>query len=94
MIIKCLVEVWITIIIDTHQTSSGQLVHSDSGFESQILQESQQSETTKADDREDADTIDYKSPASTPPPPSVDPLFPLSVDGNIIGNNNNYNYTY
>ncbi|MCG8625764.1 MAG: hypothetical protein MJE68_27665, partial [Proteobacteria bacterium] len=50
-------------------------------LESQL--ESQQSTATAANDREDADTIDYKSPASTPPPqPSVDPLFPL-VDGHV-----------
>ena len=50
---------------------------------SQPLPESQQSTATAADDREDAETIDYKSPASTPPPqPSVDPHFPL-VDGHV-----------
>ena len=60
------------------------LTHSDSGYVSQPLVENQRSGTTTADDREDADTIDYKSPASTPPPRSVEPLFPL-VDGHVIG---------
>ena len=50
---------------------------------SQPLLESQQSMTAAAVDYEDAETVDYKSPASTPPPPpSVNPLFPL-VNGHV-----------
>jgi hypothetical protein len=67
--------------LDTQQSGIVAADHSD---ESQPPLESQQS-IIPADDREDEDTIDYKSPVSTPPPPSVDPLFPLE-DGHVIGN--------